>query len=212
MNTIENRHVRSSESRGISQPLPERAGAAHSFEAKQKDLSIETLRGLAIILMVAGHVIGDAPTNGMRASDTSGFHHAYYSLKFFRLPLFTVISGFVYALRPVVSGRSLIFLRGKARRILLPMAAVGTLEFFLRLIVPGTNSSVELSQIWRIYVYPFATISGFCSRSSSCSSRSPRLSVESCLRPLFVGPLCWPWPHSWHGDHPTSRPATYFLW
>jgi len=123
--------------------------------AKQKDMSIETLRGLAIILMVAGHVIGDKPTNGLRVGDDSEFRHFYYSLQFFRLPLFTVISGWVYTLRPVIAGKSLTFLRGKARRILFPMAAVGTLEFLMRVVVPGTNTKVALSEIWRIYLFPF---------------------------------------------------------
>lgn len=123
--------------------------------SKQKDLSIETLRGLAIILMVAGHVIGDKPTNGMRVGADSEFRHLYYSLQFFRLPLFTVISGFVYTLRPVALGKSVSFMRGKARRILFPMAAVGTLEFFLRYLVPGTNTKVQLSELWKIYVFPF---------------------------------------------------------
>ena len=123
--------------------------------AKQKDMTIETLRGLAIILMVAGHVIGDKPTNGLRVADDSEFRHFYYSLQFFRLPLFTVISGWVYTLRPVIAGKSLSFLRGKGRRILFPMAAVGTLEFLMRAVVPGTNTQVVLSEIWRIYLFPF---------------------------------------------------------
>lgn len=122
---------------------------------KQKDQSIETLRGLAIILMVAGHVIGDKATNGMKVAADSEFRHFYYSLQFFRMPLFTVISGWVYTLRPVAAGKSVPFLRGKARRILLPMASVATLEFLMRWAVPGTNTEVELSQIWRIYVFSF---------------------------------------------------------
>lgn len=123
--------------------------------AKQKDMMIETLRGLAIILMVAGHVIGNKPTSGLRVGDDSEFRHFYYSLQFCRLPLFTVISGWVYTLRPVVVGKSVTFLRGKARRILFPMAAVGTLEFLMRAAIPETNTEVVLSEIWKIYLFPF---------------------------------------------------------
>ena len=32
----------------------------------QKNLSIETLRGIAILLVVIGHVIGSAPDGGMK--------------------------------------------------------------------------------------------------------------------------------------------------
>jgi len=121
-----------------------------------KDNSIETLRGIAITLMVAGHVIGDDSSAGMRVEDESPLRHFYYSLEFMRMPLFTAISGFVYAMRPLGSpSRVGPFLRGKMRRLLLPMVAVGTLEFLIRSQAPGVNRSVALRDIWRIYVTGF---------------------------------------------------------
>ena len=97
-----------------------------SIKTFKKDQSIETLRGLAIILMVAGHVIGNTSAHGMRVEDDSVFRHIYFSLKFLRMPLFTVISGYVYALRPLNTTMIGRFIKGKARRILVPMVAVGT--------------------------------------------------------------------------------------
>ena len=126
-----------------------------SIKSLKKDQSIETLRGLAIILMVAGHVIGNVSEHGMRVEDDSVFRHIYFSLIFLRMPLFTVISGFVYALRPLDKSMIRKFIKGKARRILLPMISVGTLQYLVRIIVPETNKTPEISHIWSIYFFPF---------------------------------------------------------
>ncbi len=68
--------------------------------AKQ-DNSVQTLRGFAIILVVMGHVIGYKGDEGMKVADDSFWRYMYYTLEYFRMPLFTVISGWVYTLRPV---------------------------------------------------------------------------------------------------------------
>lgn len=47
-----------------------------------------------------------------------------------RMPLFTIISGFVYALRPAVKGRLGSFFSGKARRLLVPLAVLSVVEYF----------------------------------------------------------------------------------
>ena len=68
-----------------------------------KDPNIETLRGLAILLVVAGHVIGIDATGGMKVADDSLWRYLYASLQYVRMPLFTAISGWVYALHPVAA-------------------------------------------------------------------------------------------------------------
>ena len=35
----------------------------------EKNLSVETLRGIAILLVVVGHVIGSGPDGGMRSEE-----------------------------------------------------------------------------------------------------------------------------------------------
>jgi len=121
----------------------------------KKDLSIETLRGLAIILMVAGHVIGDKSYNGMQVENDSLYRYFYFSFQYLRMPLFTVISGYVYALRPLNDGRIFKFLKGKGRRILIPMVTVATVQFLLKALVPDVNNPVYVADIWKIYVMPF---------------------------------------------------------
>lgn len=113
-----------------------------------KDPNIETLRGLAILLVVAGHVIGIDATGGMKVADDSLWRYLYASLQYVRMPLFTAISGWVYALHPVAAHEAGTFMFKKARRLLLPMVCVGTLYFLIQYITPGTNRTGELAEIW----------------------------------------------------------------
>ena len=119
---------------------------------KEKELSIETLRGFAILFMVAGHVIGNDPGYGMKLPmEHSGWRYFYFCFEYLRMPLFTVISGYVYSLRPVGNSTLLGFYTGKARRILLPMIFVSTIFFLTQYFVPGTNTKPNLSDWWKIY-------------------------------------------------------------
>lgn len=74
---------------------------------KEKGLSVETLRGLAIILVVMGHVIGNTPNAGLLVGDDTYYRIAYNFFIPLRLCLFTVISGYVYALFPVMQSSNL---------------------------------------------------------------------------------------------------------
>ncbi len=120
-----------------------------------KDPNIETLRGLAILLVVAGHVIGIDAAGGMKVADDSVWRYLYASLQYVRMPLFTAISGWAYALQPVSRHESGIFMWKKARRLLLPLICVGTLYFLVQYATPGTNRTGELAEIWQIYVFPY---------------------------------------------------------
>lgn len=111
---------------------------------------------MAILLVVMGHVIGDSSTSGLRVADDSPYRYFYESLRLLRMPLFTAISGYVYALRPLSApGRWPGFFAGKARRLLLPMATVGTLEFVLRAVTPGVNHRANFGDLWRVYVFGY---------------------------------------------------------
>jgi peptidoglycan/LPS O-acetylase OafA/YrhL len=120
------------------------------------DLHIETLRGIAVILMVAGHVVGASPDVGMRVDDDSIWRTCYDSLLFLRMPLFTVLSGAVYAMRPVTPGTGRRFLKGKVRRLLVPAIVVGGAFYITQALTPGVNSPPELSEIWHVAVYSYA--------------------------------------------------------
>lgn len=120
-----------------------------------KDLSVETLRGIAIILVVMGHVIGSGSDGGMNVDDGSFLRQLYYSFMYLRMPLFTVISGWVYALQPVNKGNGTQFMLKKIRRVILPMLFVGATYYIIQNLVPGTNYTYELSSIWRLLIFPY---------------------------------------------------------
>ncbi|MDB5019136.1 MAG: acyltransferase [Pedobacter sp.] len=122
-----------------------------------KDLNIETLRGLAILLMVLGHVIGYSTEMGLKVKDDSDWRFSYYVLQYIRMPLFTVISGYVYAYKPLARFSSTSkFVTRKITRLLFPLVVVSTLFFIVQYITPGTNANVELGGIWRIYIFHYA--------------------------------------------------------
>jgi glucan biosynthesis protein C len=117
-----------------------------------KDQSIETLRAIAVSLVVAFHIRGDAQVAG--AADT--YEWLAYTFRNVRIPLFTVISGYLYATRPVAAGTYGDFVLGKLRRLLLPMFCVATLEYLSRALLPGVSSPPPVADIWRIYVLPYS--------------------------------------------------------
>ena len=127
-----------------------------SLQATSKDASIETLRGIAIVLVVAFHAIDVHLARLEPGSAYALLPHLSFSLAYVRMPLFTVISGFVYSIRPVRRERTRAFLIGKARRILLPFFSVATLQYVLQASLPGVHHPVPLSGIWRIYLFGFS--------------------------------------------------------
>lgn len=118
-----------------------------------RDTSVDTLRGIAIILMVAGHVVGAEANEAMQVSDDSPWRLVFWGLQDFRMPLFTVLSGFVYAARPTRNWFQYGSLfRAKVRRVLVPLLTVGTLVFWAKMLNPASRSGVDLGDWWKPYV------------------------------------------------------------
>lgn len=117
-----------------------------------RNLLIDTLRGIACVLLVAVHVVGIDAEAGLRVAD-GVMRYVNDALAYIRMPLFTFLSGIVYAYRPF-SGEVGQFVAGKSRRLLLPMLVVGTLFAIAQELAPGTNDTVEN---WRLlHIVPVA--------------------------------------------------------
>ena len=110
--------------------------------AADRDARIETLRGLACVLLVLFHVVGQDAHSGLRLPDDDLLRRLNDVLAYVRMPLFSLLSGYVYAWRPYRGG-AVLFVRGKARRLLVPVLTVGTVFAILQSVVPGTNGRVE---------------------------------------------------------------------
>lgn len=139
-------------------PLVVQADGAHGRrdahgDGMSKDQGIESLRGLAIVLLVGLHA-SPPPLENIGVMEGEGFWaYVSYCVMLLRMPLFTVISGYVYALRPLRAGASRSFLKGKARRLLLPFATISTLTFAL--MKAAGSETLPWGEIWKIYVFPY---------------------------------------------------------
>lgn len=118
-----------------------------------RKLSIDTLRGLACILLVGYHVIGHDSAAGLRLQPDHMLPQANDVLALLRMPLFSFLSGFVYAWRPY-SGNPQGFVKGKGRRLIVPMLLVGTFFAVLQAHTPGANAG---QYDWRLlHIVPVA--------------------------------------------------------
>lgn len=142
---------------GVRSPKPEDASPVipGNYAAAMDSARVQTLRGIACILLVLYHVIGDSATRGLGVDDTSAYRTFTNILVHLRMPLFTFLSGFVYAYRPVQYGSSGVFARKKLRRLLLPLLVVSTLYFVVQALMPDTNTRLPWQDMWRIYVFPY---------------------------------------------------------
>ncbi len=104
---------------------------------KKRNLKVDTLRGLACIMLVAYHVIGDSSGSGLKI-DSGWYRQINDTFAYVRMPLFTFISGVVYAYRPF-NGDFVRFLKGKFNRVLVPMLTLGTLFAIVQSLTPGAN-------------------------------------------------------------------------
>ena len=116
--------------------------------------SIETCRLLAILLLVAYHVIGASGDTGLQVSGTHPARLVADFLADLRMPLFAFIAGFVYALRPAQPGRLVRFMAGKLRRLALPGAVAIAIFMVLSKIV-GTSFAPG-PDWWLNFVTPYA--------------------------------------------------------
>ena len=96
---------------------------------KTKAANIETLRGIAILLVVMGHIIGSTPTGGMQIDFPSLWRFLYLWIDYIQMPLFTAIAGWVYALKPTGKKHFINFTLKKVYRLLIPMIT-GSFRFF----------------------------------------------------------------------------------
>lgn len=112
---------------------------------------IETIRGLACVLLVAYHVVGNTPEKGLRLPDDHILSLLNGILDTVRMPLFSFISGYVLqaAIRDAAGLREAI--EKKARRLLLPLIFVAGLHYAMQTAVYGGNAY----PVWQIYLYPY---------------------------------------------------------
>ena len=136
--------------------------------AKSGDQRIETLRGIAIIAVVAHHV--DlwvmniiATQGGVPGLSEQLFTTVSEFLAPVRIPLFTLLSGWVYALRPVSFADTKPFFQGKFRRIVIPLIFMSTVMYFMTLLLTDSLPTlfakppipVPVHEFWKTWFWHF---------------------------------------------------------
>jgi surface polysaccharide O-acyltransferase-like enzyme len=113
-------------------------------------LSLQSLRGLACLLLVFYHVLGATPSQGLMISDGiwRSLNDALVPL---RMPLFALIAGALWTLE---NRRGWALVLDKFQRLWLPMLSVGTLFALVQAAVLGT--STEITQWGMLHFLPVA--------------------------------------------------------
>lgn len=124
----------------------------------KKNNHIETIRGIAIVLLVLFHI-----NEYLNLPKSSIWRLTHAPFDYLRMPLFTVISGFVYALRPVKMDKLRLFLKKKMMRLLLPLFFWSTATYVVFTFAFGTFSIEDyisgllypFHQFWFLQVLAF---------------------------------------------------------
>lgn len=132
-----------------------KAAATLQTERANESERIQSLRGLACLLLVSFHVIGQDAAHGLNVAADTALRLFADFLAPVRMPLFTFISGFVYAYRPVVPGSGRTFWSRKIRRLAVPLAVATTIYYLAHAMAPGTHEMAS-RPIWTIYLFPYA--------------------------------------------------------
>ncbi|MFK7746650.1 MAG: acyltransferase family protein [Roseobacter sp.] len=113
------------------------------------------MRAIAVLLLVAYHVIGSDTASGLQI----GYPHMprLYADFFLdvRMPFFAFIAGYVYALRPPSFESIGSFWWHKLRRLAVP-GVVATASFMVVSAVVGTRFAVPIEDVWRPFVQSYA--------------------------------------------------------
>ncbi|WP_431816635.1 acyltransferase family protein [Gordonia jacobaea] len=115
--------------------------------------AVDTLRGIACILLVCTHVIGHDAQSGIQVDDDSAFRWFVDSAVYLRMPLFSFLAGLVYAWRPLDSlGAYPEFMGKKVRRLLIPYLVFVPLIGVVQTYLPGANNPPEGNvATWLLY-------------------------------------------------------------
>ena len=114
---------------------------------------VQALRGIACLLLVAFHAIGASSASGLHVPDDSPWRTFTNLAVHLRMPLFTFLSGFVYALRPLGSGHGWEFSSKKLRRLGVPLIVATTVLYGLHTAMH--HPVPPLSHAWTIYLFPY---------------------------------------------------------
>jgi fucose 4-O-acetylase-like acetyltransferase len=119
------------------------------------DHRIDAIRGIACILLVAFHVIGEQASHGLRVDPDHPFALFAEIFIHLRMPLFAMLSGFVYGYRPANRGKIGSYFKGKGRRLVLPYLFAATAFAVINTVLGGAYA-LPLGDFWQVYVLSYS--------------------------------------------------------
>lgn len=122
-----------------------KAGLAPEAGRRQTPRNLDTVRGLACVLIVALHVVGVAATDGLKLPEGSPWHGVMNVLSLVRLPLFTALAGYLYAAMPATRFGMAEFMGRKARQLLIPLIFATLVFWSLRSVTYTLSDSLVLA-------------------------------------------------------------------
>lgn len=142
---------------------------------KKRVTYLDMAKGVGIVLMVTGHLIGSVQTIDYKAY----FEPVYHWLASFHMPLFFIISGILlWITREEERGMGQIVLR-KARTLLLPYVTFSIIYFVMNVWTCVFHPELlEFSELWKFAIYS-VTFRG--------------VSVLWFLPALFIGEILFLW-------------------
>lgn len=152
--------------------------------ASTKDAYIETARGLACVLLVAYHVVGDTPLNGLQLPLDHWLALLNRMFEYVRMPLFSFISGLVFSSAAANGSVWRSKVTNKARRLLLPMATVSTLHYAFQAAFAHGSSG----PFWQIFFVPYEH---FWYLQAAFLLMLTTLSISFCTREGDFGRNAW---------------------
>jgi fucose 4-O-acetylase-like acetyltransferase len=136
--------------------------------------SLYFIRGIAIVLVIIGHVIGDNKNNGMRkmySSDIFGLSWLADFIYTFHMPVFLMVSGVAFAVFSKKDGSYLEFARSKLNRLIVPLVCWTPPFFIFHSLSQGKHFSLidvikavifPYSMFWFLHALIFASLFSFC--------------------------------------------------
>ncbi|MEP1539422.1 MAG: acyltransferase [Paracoccaceae bacterium] len=128
---------------------------SHPAQTLSDQVAINSLRTIAFTMLVSYHVVGLGTTSGLGLDYPHVLRFYADYLIHVRMPIFAVIAGFVYGMRPVHLPDYRRFIGGKVRRLLIP-GAIAALIFALAGTLMGNRFARTPTDIWEVFLFPYA--------------------------------------------------------
>jgi hypothetical protein len=138
--------------------------------------NFDTVRGVVCLLLVAYHVVGNTSARGLKLPASSDWHYVMASFDLIRMPIFTILSGFLYGQHRIRFYELSTFAFKKLRRLGLPLIAMTVLTVAGHHLFYGESFNLLLPLTARRSVHA-------CARPAA---RRPHDHAGAAVRPVAV--------------------------